>query len=130
MLGRKRSRFESTSSLLGSSIGEVKARHAPDLPPLTFPGLDLYYFLEQVDVPMDGALRCVVQSFAAFVIALLVWCIAVQPLRASACGRTLQVQKLAAASSSSSSSYNRHEIVPFFGLCSQNNLIFHCIPDL
>ncbi len=27
-------------------------------------------------------------------------------------------------------SYNRHDLVPVFGLCSQNNLIFHCIPDL
>ncbi len=28
------------------------------------------------------------------------------------------------------SSYNRHDLVPVFGLYSQNNFIFHCIPDL
>ncbi len=33
-------------------------------------------------------------------------------------------------SSLSLSSYNRHDLVPVFGLYSQNNLIFHCIPDL
>ncbi len=26
-------------------------------------------------------------------------------------------------------SYNRHDLVPVFGLCSQNNIIFHCIPE-
>jgi hypothetical protein len=36
----------------------------------------------------------------------------------------------ATAAAPSCSSYNRHDLVPVFGLCSQNNLIFHCIPDL
>ncbi len=36
----------------------------------------------------------------------------------------------ATAAAPSCSSYNRHDLVPVFGLSSQNNLIFHCIPDL
>jgi hypothetical protein len=57
------------------------------------------------------------------------WSAAMLPARPSV-RLQLLTARLCVKFSAYSASYNRHDLVPVFGLCSQNNLIFHCIPDL